>query len=189
MILAAEESFARAVALGLIIKRPLSSWHFLIPGMFIFDFLRRSAAIRRNSALFLFPRKLALDAAHALYDGKQQRTRLAETEEALKEWLTSLQLYSLRMHQTHMEQIRGLIDHYSRLLDVQGKDYRHLVRNAYKTRKNYRTALSQLASLEREVDEAIAELEGNSPEGWRRLRAEQEQVEVLRAKELSRIFQ
>jgi len=34
LILDGEESFARAVALGIIVKRPPSAWHFLLPGMF-----------------------------------------------------------------------------------------------------------------------------------------------------------
>lgn len=62
-ILDEEESFARVVALGIHVKRPLSTWHFFLPGMFIFDFLRRSSEIKRYGDLFLFPRKLALEAA------------------------------------------------------------------------------------------------------------------------------
>jgi hypothetical protein len=55
LVLDGEESFARAVALGVIVKRPPSAWHFLLPGMFLFDFLRRSSETRRYSDLFLFP--------------------------------------------------------------------------------------------------------------------------------------
>ncbi|HUT72765.1 MAG TPA: NF038143 family protein, partial [Desulfatiglandales bacterium] len=60
MILSAEGSFARTVALGVVVRRPLTAWHYLIPGMFLIDFLRRSAEIRKYSEHFLFPRRQAL---------------------------------------------------------------------------------------------------------------------------------
>jgi hypothetical protein len=41
MILMTEEKMAREVTLGVIVTRPLTVWHYIIPGMFIIDFLRR----------------------------------------------------------------------------------------------------------------------------------------------------
>ena len=54
MILAAEEQFAREVTLGVIVTRPLTVWHYIIPGMFIIDFLRRGSAIRRYNKHFIY---------------------------------------------------------------------------------------------------------------------------------------
>ena len=66
MILMAEEKMAREVTLGVIVTRPLTVWHYIIPGMFIIDFLRRGSALRKYTEHFMFPRKLAIDAAQAL---------------------------------------------------------------------------------------------------------------------------
>lgn len=77
-ILDEEESFARAVALGVHVKRPLSTWHFLLPGMFIFDFLRRSIEIKRYGDLFLFPRKLALNGALEMIKGEDKKISFQE---------------------------------------------------------------------------------------------------------------
>ena len=66
LILSAEEQFAREVTLGAIVARPPSAWFYLIPGMFIIDYLRRGSAIRKYTRHFLFPRKLAVYAARAV---------------------------------------------------------------------------------------------------------------------------
>ena len=72
LILNAEAQFAREVTLGAIVARPPSAWSYLIPGMFIIDFLRRGSAIRKYTRHFMFPRKLALDAARAVSHGEDE---------------------------------------------------------------------------------------------------------------------
>ena len=72
LILAAEEQFAREVTLGVIVQRPLTVWQYLIPGMFIIDFLRRGSAIRQYTRHFMYPRKLAIDTAQATIQGQDE---------------------------------------------------------------------------------------------------------------------
>jgi hypothetical protein len=184
----AEELFARAVALGVHVKRPLTAWHFLLPGMFLFDFLRRSCESKRYSALFLFPRKLALDGALDIMSGEDRKVILSRIEEEIRQWLTSLKLYSERLLRGHTEEMDLLIDHYSKLLHAEGNSYPTLVKNAYKTREQYEAYLRQLAADEQEVDQAIGEIHGEAVDIWERLRAEQVQVEELRQKEVNQIF-
>ena len=188
VILEAEESFARAVALGVHVKRPLSAWHFILPGMFIFDFLRRSSETRRYSTLFVFPRKLALDGALKIIKGEDRKKIFSEIEEEMKQWLSSLNLYSERLHRKHMDEIDLLIDHYSKLLHAEGNNYPDLVKDAYPTRESYEAYLHRLSAAEQEVDHAIAEIRGETDEIWGRLRAEQIQVMELRTKEVNQIF-
>jgi hypothetical protein len=188
VVLDGEESFARAVALGVILKRPVSAWHFLLPGMFLFDFLRRSSEIKRYGDLFLFPRKLALDGALEMINGKDRKNILSRAEEAIRTWLISLKLDSDRLCGAHMEEIRLLIDHYSNLLQAEGNHYTSLIKEVYKTRGQYETYLQQLTAKEQEVDQAIADIHGNAENIWARLRAEALQVAELREKETNRIF-
>src|SRR5512139_3046425 len=114
LILNEEESFARAVALGVIVKRPPSAWHFLLPGMFLFDFLRRSGETRRYSDLFLFPRRLALDGAFDLLHGEEREKVFLKAEEEVRGWLITLKLDSERLLRAHMSQVTLLVDHYIR---------------------------------------------------------------------------
>jgi len=188
LVLDGEESFARAVALGVTVKRPLSAWHFLLPGMFIFDFFRRTNEIKRYSDLFLFPRKLALNGALEIIQGEDRESILSGAEEQMKAWLLSLKLDSDRLLQGHMEEIHLLIDHYSKLLRAEGNHYTVLIKDAYKTREQYETYLQQLTTKEQEVDQAIADLHGNAEHIWERLKAEALQVAELREKETNRIF-
>ena len=188
LILDGEESFARAVALGVLVKRPPSAWHFLLPGMFLFDFLRRSSETRRYSDLFLFPRNLALKGALDILNGEDRREILSKIEDNVKHWLVSLNLYSERLQRKHMDVIDLLMDHYSRLLHAAGNDYPDLIRYAYPARESYEAYLHRLSTAEQEVDQAIVEIRGETKEIMERLQMEQVQVTELRTKEVHRIF-
>ena len=189
LILDEEESFARAVALGVIVKRPPSAWHFIIPGMFLFDFLRRSSETRRYSDLFLFPRRLALDGAFDLLNGKDREKVFLKAEEEIRGWLITLKLDSGRLLRAHMSQVSLLVDHYTRLLQAEAGSYHGLIRQAYPTRGHYETFLTELSAAEREVDQAVAAFHGGSDAIRQRLEAEQNQVEALRKKEILRSFE
>ena len=156
--------------------------------MFIFDFLRRNSETRRYSELFLFPRKLALDGTLDILTGEDRKQVLSRVEEDIRQWLISLKHYSERLLRGHMEQIHLLIDHYIALFQAEGNSYQELVRNAYKTHDQLMGYLQRLATAEQEVDGAVAEIHGGTPEISERLRAEQVQVEALRKKEVERIF-
>ncbi len=188
LILDGEESFARAVALGVVVKRPLSPWHFILPGMFLFDFLRRSSETRRYSDLFLFPRKLALNGALNILNGEDRKEIFSWIDDEMKQWLASLNLYSERLHRKEMVEIDLLVDHYSKLLRAEGSDYHGLIKDAYPARESYEAYLHQMDVAEKEGDLAIAETRGKSEEIVERLRAERAQVMELRTKEINQIF-
>ena len=186
--LSAEESFSRSVALGLWMRRPLTAWHFLLPGMFLWDIVKRRRAIQQYSTLFLFPRKLALDAARQMIEGEDRDGLLSRAENKIQEWLSAQKVYSPRILRGHMEQIRILLDHYSRLLQAEGESYSRLIRNTHGTRENYEGYLARLSAAEGEVDHGLAEIQEGTAESWDRLRAEQAQVAKLRKKEVQRVF-
>lgn len=188
IILAAEETFAREVALGVIVKQPRSIWHSLIPGMFIIDFLRRSSKIRKYTHNVIFARKQSLDAAQDIIDGEVKSDRLWRAEEEVRAWLTSLNLYSEELLQSQMSVVRLLVDHYAKLLQEEGDTYYSLVRNGYENRENYELYLSRLASLEGEVDRAIVDKSPADENFKQRLLAEQREVEHRRQKHVDEIF-
>jgi hypothetical protein len=188
MILSAEESFAQGVALGAWVQRPLTAWHYLLPGMFVWDIVKRRMSIQQYSGLFLFPRKLALDAALEMIRGEEREGVLSKAENKVQEWLSVQKVYSPRILRGHIEQIRILLDHYSRLLQAEGESYSRLIRNTYGTRENYESFLARLSAAEGDVDQGLSEIQGGTAESWERLRAEQVQVGQLRKREVDRIF-
>ena len=84
IILQAEQQFAREVTLGVIVTRPLTVWHTLIPGFFIIDFLRRGSAIRQYTRHFIFPRKLALDAALTEMQAENKKPAVADVADHVR---------------------------------------------------------------------------------------------------------
>jgi hypothetical protein len=188
LILDGEESFARAVALGVIVKRPVSAWHFLLPGMFLFDFLRRSSETKRYGDLFLYPRKLALEGAVDLLNGRDRMDVLSQAEAGVKQWLISLKLDSERILRAQMGEVTLLVDHYTKLLQAEEETYHGLIRQAYSTPEHYERFLTELIAAEEEDNRAVAEFHGGKALIWERLRAEQTQVGKLRKRETQRIF-
>lgn len=188
LILQSEENFARLVALGLWIKRPVSPWHYLLPGMFIFDYLRRSAMVKSYSAAFLFPRKLALDLSLRAMEGIQEKDLMFQkARRTVKEWLASYKLYSAEIEERHMEQINILMEHYIKLLKADGNEYSLLVKNSYGDINNYQNFVERITAAESYIDLAIANHMRNE-EIKRRLEAERKQVAELRQKEMYKIF-
>ncbi|MGC8811343.1 MAG: NF038143 family protein, partial [bacterium] len=171
LILQNEENFARRVALGLWIKRPISPWHYLLPGMFIFDYLRRSAAVKNYSATFLFPRKLALDLSVEAMSGADKQEIFRQAGKNIKEWLGSFKMYSAEIKDRHMEQISILMEHYLKLLKADGDEYGLLIKNTYGNRTNYENFMEKLTAAENCIDMAIARHLGNTEEIRKRLEA------------------
>jgi hypothetical protein len=188
IILNAEQQFAREVTIGVLYLRPLSVWHYLIPGMFIIDFLRRGSAIRKYGETFMFPRKLALQAARDLSAGTTRADIDPHLETEIKSWLAKLQLDSPDLVKTQKETVDLLIDHYVKLLQAEGESYYDLIQNAYSARESFETHLREMTAAENEVDRAILARVGDKPEVKEKLQLEARQVESRRKKILEDIF-
>jgi len=188
IILAYEESFARAVAMRMIMGRPLSAWHFLMPFVFVFDFLRRKRETEIFTRNFLFAKKLALDAAVDINKGEDRQSKLARIENETRDRLTSQKLYSWRIHQGQMAEVNLLIDHYSKLLEADGDSYQSLVKNAYEIREHFEAFLHQLTSIEKEIDRAVIGTLGETEEVWQPMLAKQTVIDEIRTKGVPKLF-
>jgi len=188
VILSYEESFARVVAMGVIVREPLTVWHLLIPFVFIFDFLRMKSETEIFVRNFLFTKKLALDAAVDINKGQDRQSILTKIENETKDRLISQKLYSWRTHQGQMAEINLLIDHYSKLLGTEGNNYESLVNNAYKTQEQYEAFLHQLTSVEKEIDRAVMVTLGETEEVWEPMVLKQTTIDKIRAKGINKLF-
>ncbi len=188
MILMAEEKMAREVTLGVIVTRPLTVWHYIIPGMFIIDFLRRGSALRKYTDHFMFPRKLAVDAAQALAQGEDQVDVFEHTENETRAWLNSLDLYTPGLLQAQMGAIKLLVDHYGKLLKEEGYSVYALMKAAYQNRENLRDFFDELTAAEAEVDRELLAKTGESDKLKAKILAEQNQLEERRGKIIEEVF-
>ncbi len=188
MILMAEEKLAREVTLGVIVTRPLTVWHYMIPGMFIFDFLRRGSALKKYTEHFLFPRKRAIDAAQALAQGQPAADVFEQVENDTRAWLNSLDLYTAGLLQAQVNVIQLLVDHYGRLLKEEGYSVYALIKAAYQTRENLQGFYDKLTAAEAEVDRELLVKRGENEKLKEKILAEQKQLEERRSKILEEIF-
>jgi hypothetical protein len=188
LILSAEEQFAREVTLGAIVSRPPSAWLYLIPGMFIIDYLRRGSAIRKYTQYFMFPRKLAVDAARAIGQGEDEASVRSGIEMDTGAWLSALNLHSEQLLKTHLVFMDVLIEHYAALLNAGGDTYYHLVGAAYQNRGNYQSFLEKITAAENEVDRQVIERLGDNERIKDKILIEQQQIAKRRNKILEEVF-
>ena len=188
IIMNAEEQFAREVTLGVIVTRPLTAWHTLVPGFFIVDYLRRGSAIRQFTKYFMFPRKLALDAAVAVTGEENKETLNSRIREDISRWLESRDLYSLDLVQAHVELIEQLEAHYLKLLDSDGNTVNYLIENAYQHRDNFKQFIETITSAENEVDRLVIEQLGDKENVKEKILSEQQQIAKRRQKILDEVF-
>jgi hypothetical protein len=188
IITAAEQQFAREVTLKVIYLKPPSAWYYLIPGMFIFDFLRRSSTIRKYTETFMFPRKLALDGARSLLAGETRADIDSHLAGEIKNWLIAHRLDSEDLVQAQKETVDLLMDHYLKLLQAEGESFYDLIEHVYASRENFETHLQQIAEAENKVDQAILAKVGDNPALKEKLQLEAQQVQSRRQKVLEDVF-
>ena len=188
IIVNAEEQFAREVTLGVIVTRPLTAWHYIIPGMFIIDFLRRGSAIRQYTKHFMFPRKLALDAAMGKMQGEDEASISSKIDDEIRIWLESLNLYSSDLVQAHAKLVKILAEHYLKLLNAEGDTFYLLIGHAYQSRDKFQQFIESITPIENEIDrQVVNQLRGNE-RVQEKILAEQQQIAKRRQKIMDDVF-
>ena len=184
----AEQQFAREVTLGVIVTRPLTTWHYIIPGFFIIDFLRRGSAIRQYTKHFMFPRKLALDAASTGMQEVNKEFISPDLQDPIRSWLESLKMYTPDLVKAHVVLIELLAAHYFKLLNAEGDTFLLLIEQAYQNRDNFKQFIETITSAENEVDRQVIEQQGGHEKIREKILAEQQQIAKRRQKILEDVF-
>ncbi|KPK87762.1 MAG: hypothetical protein AMJ94_16460 [Deltaproteobacteria bacterium SM23_61] len=189
-ILARERSLAKTVAASVVESKPVTAWEILIPILFLTNLFQLKRSRETFSLNFLFTKRMALEAAFARVDkGKSREEVRKQIKDKTGNVLASDKagLYSSKIRQKQLREMDLLIDHYSRLLEAEGKDYLSLVRNAYRTRENYLAFLGELEEAEKEVYLAATQTVKTS--SAREIASKMEEAtNVIRRAELDRLF-
>jgi len=188
IILEAEQQFAREVTLGVIVTRPLTMWHTIIPGFFIIDFLRRGSAIRQYSKHFMFPRKIAMDAAVTEMQPEEKDSLESYAADNIRIWLEALKLYSPSLVEAHIELIRILTVHYQKLLMADGDTMNVLIEDAYQNSDKFKEFIEAITAAENEVDRQVIEQLGGNENVKEKIFAEQQQIAKRRQKIMEKVF-
>ena len=154
IIHAYELATAKAVAVAFIKAKPVTVWEIMIPVIFVLNFVKikhsREVFVQNN----LFTKEMALKAALETFDkGASKESVMADIDAKTKETLASVpeSIYSDEIRREQLKEIDLLVDHYCRLLSVEGDDYPTLIENAYGSREKFSSFLEQLKSNENDV--------------------------------------
>ena len=164
-ILAQEKVLAKSVASVVIGQSPVTAWDVLIPIVFVFNVLKFKRAREIFTLNFLFTKKLALQGAFDMVKkGQSREDVLGQIRDRTSQILASDQkgIYSNKIRQKQMREMELLLDHYFRLLNAEGKDYRSMVRHAYRTRQDFAAFVKELEGIEKEVNRAASQTVGTA---------------------------
>ena len=189
-ILAQERALAKTVASAVIGQSPITAWDVLIPIVFVFNVLKFKRAREVFTLNFLFTKKLALQEAFDMVKRGQSRDdALGQIRDRTSQILASDKkgIYSIKIRQKQMREMELLLDHYSRLLNADGKDYASMVKHAYRTRQNFSAFVKELEGIEKEVNRAASQTAGtaSAPDIVSRM---EETAGRLRAAQVETIF-
>ena len=187
-ITAAEEQFAREVTLNILYLQPPKMWQNLIPGMFIFDFLRRTGAIRRYTRKYMFPRKLAMQSVSDLSSGVSRESVARQIRDRIDTELQPLQLASPSLAEAYQRVVEILTKHYHRLIQTQEQSHDEMVRITYGTAKEYEIHLRELSAAEKAINETIVEAIGPESAFREDMQLEADQIADRRRKMKEKIF-
>jgi hypothetical protein len=189
-ILAQEKALAKGVASVIIGQNPVTAWDVLIPIVFVFNVLKFKRAREIFTLNFLFTKKLALQGAFDMVKkGQSREDVLGQIRDRTSQILASDKkgIYSIKIRQKQMREMELLLDHYSRLLNAEGKDYESMVRHAYRTREDFSAFVKELEGIEKEVNRAASQTVGtaSAPDIVSRM---EETARRLRATQVETIF-
>jgi hypothetical protein len=163
LIFSRELRMVRTIALEAMKPKPFSVWEVLIPIIFILGYMRSKEQREVFAQNLMFTKKMALEAAFDIL--KKDRSKEAvmgriasETENLLS--TVPEGVYSEKIRQQQIREIDLLIDHYCKLLQMEGNDYAALVANAYRTRADYAEFQDALTLAEQGVTQAARETLG-----------------------------
>jgi len=181
---------AQGLAFSLIRPKPLTVWEIMIPVIFILNYVK----IKHSREIFIqnqmFTKKMALDAALEMKKkDTTKETVMTQIRSKTKELVTSVPggIYSEDIRRHQLIEIDLLIDHYSRLLNVPGKDYASLVTQVYQTAAAYSSFLEALKAAEKEVMSAARRTLGSQTDMVTAEKIESI-TENMRAAEVNNIF-
>ncbi len=164
LILARERALANAVARSVVAPRPFGVWDFMIPMIFILNFMKNKQVRELFIQNYIFTKQLALQAAFDILKKELSRKEvLARIESKTGDILASeaQEIYSNEIRREQLKEIELLIDHYHKLLESDGNDYSSFVSKAYQNGHSYTIFLEQLLAAEKKVSAAAQQTLGD----------------------------
>lgn len=181
---------ARSAARQAMEPKTFSVWEVLIPIIFILGYMRQKEQQEIFTQNLMFTKIKALEAAFKmLKKNKTKEAVLSEIDHETKELLAQVDksIYSEDIRQCQIDEIKFLMDHYLKLLNVDASDYETLVISAYSTVKEYGMFIQNLKQMEDKVTLAAQQTLGDKTD-TRTLSRLESAIDTARQKEADAIF-
>ena len=190
LILARERALANSVARSVVAPRPFGVWDFMIPVIFILNFMKSKQIRELFIQNYIFTKQLALQAAFDIVKKELSREEVlarigSKTDEILAS--EAREIYSNEIRREQLKEIELLIDHYRKLLESDGDDYTSFVAGGYQNGHSYSIFLEQLMAAEKKVSAAAQQTLGNKADTAALSRIEAATAR-LRMAEVEKIF-
>jgi len=190
-ILTRERKLAKAVARRVVKLPDVTVWAFMVPLIFLFNFLRYKRATEAFTLNFLFTKKLALEAAlDVVKKGHGRQEALDRIHDKTTNILSADKrgIYSEKIRRKQMMEINLLLDHYIRLLEAEGKSYEAMMENTYQSIDNYQAFLRELALAEKSVNLTALQTVERTKEAQDMISEMEEAAQSLRTEQAEKIF-
>ncbi len=111
---------------------------------------RRLANLRKN---LLFTKELAFEAAKKVVQGGDKAREISAIDQKTRDILSREKkgLYTDKVRRKQLQEIELLIEHYLRLLEAGGANYREMIERAYRSEEGYERFLDELRKREKAV--------------------------------------
>jgi len=185
MLLEREKQFVRRVVYLIRVQTPRPWWHMFVPLTFLFESLARKRDVRAFSDTHLYLKQIALSAAYRDVETRNPSGNDPQVQAQLRDyWLHMLKIESQEIYEHLSIWVDLLRKHYRRLLEVQGKNYTGMIRNAYASSDAYRTFLSQLNNVEKKIDHDMTRMQKENNVLSLYIQRKQKEIENVRDREL-----
>jgi len=190
LILSHELAMARSATLQVMKPKPFSVWEVLIPIVFILGYMRVKEQRELFTQNLMFTKKLAISAALDMVKNDLSKPEvMAKINNETKAIIANVDndIYSEEIRQRQMDEIDLLIDHFYKLLQMEGENYTTLIFNTYKTKNNYNKFITKLKDAEKKVTSAACKTLGDKTDTSILARLESA-IESIRQKKTNEIF-
>lgn len=186
-----DRSVAKAVAFDVLSSYQAGVWDFVMPPLLIINLLQHK---RRKEAFILnllYTKKMALEAARDMVDRELTAEQaLQKSDEATGRMLAadSKGIYSDKVRQKQLREIRLLAGHYYSLIMAEGKTYETMVKGAYPDRQLYLDFIRRLNQAEKEVNHAALATVGKNNNARQFVEKMEKSIEKIRQMDADKYF-
>lgn len=184
-----EKVFIKRVVYYIHAYTPRPWWHSFIPFNFLIDYFSRKKDVRAFSDSHLYLKQIALSMAYKDAESGNLGQSDFEMQAELRDYWMHMQKFESTELYEHLQQWMALLkEHYLKLLLIQERYYILLLQKAYSSRQEYKTFLTNLAEVEKKIDQIILDHQKNQAPLSRYIQWKQKAFWEIRERDLREAF-